>query len=143
MDIRSGRAVLSHRYHVAVWLRGALVLIASLIVEWHGPSMKSALLVLGLLLATGCGEDASCVEGGRTFAEGESWTCSDGCNLCGCVDGNAMGTLAKCPPSAASNPAAGKRLCEDGAGGHEHAETWSCPNASATCVCNDGTIEQK
>lgn len=100
------------------------------------------MLLLGLLLTTGCGDD-TCVEGGRTYSDSHTWTCSDGCNICQCAEGKAMGTLMNCSPEDASNVAAGRLRCEDDDGSHAHGDTWSCPNASGTCVCIDGTVEQK
>lgn len=76
-------------------------------------------LVLGVAAAAGCSDDdkpqeteslrgKACTEGGNTHASGTSWTCSDGCNTCGCNDGVVSSTTMACtdadPFQVDSNP---------------------------------------
>jgi hypothetical protein len=66
-------------------------------------------LLLGVLsvVGIGCSDDAKpeteplkqdgvCTEGGRTYKSGERWTCSDGCNSCGCDKGVISSTTMAC-----------------------------------------------
>jgi predicted nucleic acid-binding Zn-ribbon protein len=63
-------------------------------------------MVLGSFAAAGCSDDKpaetekltpkACTEGGNTHASGSSWTCSDGCNSCGCADGVVSQTSMAC-----------------------------------------------
>jgi hypothetical protein len=97
-------------------------------------------LALGLAAALGCaGCDGSCEGVGRTYEDGDHWTCSDGCNGCSCNTGTITSTAALCsdPPG----PAAGKLQCFDRVW-HEHGEIWTCPDGTE-CTCVDGTIGKK
>ncbi|MGZ3423598.1 MAG: hypothetical protein ACXVEF_12125 [Polyangiales bacterium] len=79
---------------------------------------------------TDAGSDASksCTEGGKTHASGESWTCSDGCNHCTCMDGVVASTTLACG-------------CSDSTGFHARGDSWKCPDGCNTCICNaDFTI---
>merc|ERR1712002_341410 len=38
----------------------------------------------------------TCIDGGIVYEEGQSWTCSDGCNRCWCSNGAIAQTLAGC-----------------------------------------------
>ncbi len=54
--------------------------------------------VLVALLLIGCKSDnnSSCEYEGKTYEDGESWTCSDGCNTCSCEDGELASSLMHC-----------------------------------------------
>ncbi len=63
-------------------------------------SVLAASLFTALSVLSGCNQ--SCEEGGHTYEDGESWTCSDGCNACGCDNGSINSTAKAC-----SDPDAG------------------------------------
>jgi len=48
--------------------------------------------------ASGCGNDGGCADGDRTYEDGDRWICPDGCNHCGCVDGDLVTTAMWCGP---------------------------------------------
>jgi hypothetical protein len=91
---------------------------------------------LGLVFAA-C--DGSCEDAGRTFDEGDQWTCSDGCNYCGCTDGTITSTAMGCPEPAGE--AAGKLVCQDD-GVHRHGESWDCDEGCSVCSCDDGRVSK-
>jgi hypothetical protein len=95
-----------------------------------------ALLSLMSMATAGC-ESSSCHDAGREFADGEQWTCADGCNYCGCDDGAITHTAMGCaePPG----PAAGKLVCQD-RGVHRHGEVWVCADGCSECTCSDGDV---
>ncbi len=99
--------------------------------------------MVGMLVAAApaCeSEDAtSCDEGGRTYEDGQNWTCSDGCNLCSCNDGTTASSLMGCPSP--PGPAAGKLMCEENDFWHQHGETWVCANGCDECSCSDGELQ--
>jgi hypothetical protein len=72
-------------------------------------------LCLVLLASMGAGCDATSCEdsSGNTYHEGAQWTCADGCNQCGCHDGEITRTLADC----SSAPGGSGGANEDGNGG--------------------------
>jgi hypothetical protein len=88
----------------------------------------------------GCGAQ-TCREGARTYGDGANWTCSDGCNICGCRDGVVGSTLKGCetPPG----PAAGKLKCEEGNFWHTHGEIWKCSDGCDACGCDDGRLTRE
>jgi hypothetical protein len=97
-----------------------------------------AALGLSVLVLGGCEEaPASCEDGDRTYADGAHWTCSDGCNFCGCSDGSVTTTAIGCPEP--PGPAAGKLQCHSEADDfwYTHGDTWACDGCS-TCSCSDG-----
>lgn len=49
------------------------------------------LLLSALSALLGCSAP-SCEQGGVTYASGESWGCSDGCNTCSCDAGSIVST---------------------------------------------------
>lgn len=99
--------------------------------QWCGLAVY--LLLLGL--NTAC--DGSCEVGGRTYENGAKWTCSDGCNQCGCNDGVAGGTLLAC--EGPRSPAAGMLYCQEDGAWHKHGSRWICSTGSP-CACDDGKI---
>jgi hypothetical protein len=38
-----------------------------------------------------------CMEGGNEYNDGDTWTCSDGCNKCKCDNGKVLSTKMACP----------------------------------------------
>ena len=68
-----------------------------------------ALAAVWVGTASGCGISSGCVDGDRVFADGDSWICSDGCNRCGCVDGEFVTTAMACgfPPEPEGDGGAG------------------------------------
>jgi hypothetical protein len=59
-----------------------------------------ALCLVGLLV--GCSSESTptppktCTEGGKTYALGATWRCSDGCNTCSCTAEGMSTTLIAC-----------------------------------------------
>jgi hypothetical protein len=93
-------------------------------------------LVSALALAPAC-NSGDCQDGRRTYEEGQNWTCSDGCNTCGCEDGEVTSTLIACPEP--PGPAAGKLKCFEGEYWHTHGETWTT-DSGCTHSCDDGHV---
>lgn len=65
----------------------------------HPRSSAHAWLLAGVILIApallqACGK--SCEYEGRTYDDGDKWTCSDGCNTCGCADGQVIPTRLAC-----------------------------------------------
>lgn len=86
------------------------------------------LLVTALLALLACG--APCKDSGTTYASGESWTCSDGCNTCSCEDGAVASTQMYCAAT-----------CTDETGTYVEGDSWSCPDGCNACTCEpDGAI---
>ena len=56
--------------------------------------LLAASLVTTVTVLSGCNQ--SCEDGGRTYEDGDSWTCSDGCNSCGCKNGSINSTAKAC-----------------------------------------------
>ena len=84
------------------------------------------LLVLLFLACAG----APCAVDGVEHPDGESWTCSDGCNTCTCENGAVASTLMACDVS-----------CVDTTGTYEPGDSWTCPDGCNTCFCEpDGGI---
>lgn len=81
--------------------------------------------------------DSSCDGGGRTFAEGDVWTCSDGCNSCSCNEGQVTSTLIGCPSP--PGPAANKLSCWDQNYWQPHGTSWACSDCDV-CSCSDGAV---
>jgi len=54
----------------------------------------AAMISFGAIGGYGC--NSSCEEGGREYADGESWMCSDDCNTCSCEDGQVTSTRKFC-----------------------------------------------
>ena len=100
--------------------------------------MCAAVLAL-LVLASAGGCSGACESHGRTFEDGEYWTCNDGCNACSCINGTVNKTLIDC--SGPPNPAANKLSCKDGDLLHPHGTEWTCDHGCGTCACDDGRIE--
>lgn len=100
--------------------------------SWTWPALASL-----LFSSWSCTDD--CIDGDRSYENGAVWTCSDGCNTCGCKDGQVTTTSAACigPPG----PAAGKLSCEDTNYWHRHGECWSCrDDGGDVCRCRDGRL---
>lgn len=90
-----------------------------------------------LALSVGCADDSStppaapdssspatCTEGGKTYAAGANWDCSDGCNRCHCEESGAV---------LATGEACG---CVDGPGRFfTVGSTWTCADGCNTCKC--------
>jgi hypothetical protein len=60
-------------------------------------------------VVTDAGGAKACVEGGKTYAHGASWKCSDGCNSCGCNNGELSSTTMACIET--GPPASPARRC--------------------------------
>lgn len=60
------------------------------------------------------GPDA-CNENGVTYANGATWTCSDGCNACSCDNGKVASDLHGCPPENAEGGVSNNTQWIDGA----------------------------
>lgn len=74
----------------------------------------------------------SCTEGGKTYAHGATWECSDGCNSCSCVDGLVSSTIMACleaGPDVRDANEAGKRCYQWPSG--THTSSTACPAPSA------------
>jgi len=91
--------------------------------------------VVSLTLLMGC-NSGECQEGGRTYENGQQWTCSDGCNFCACQEGDVATTALACPMPPGS--AAGKLDCDYGADHHRHGDVWTAANCMLSC--NDGHV---
>lgn len=101
-------------------------------------SRIASVLVLSGLVQSGCEDSpASCEDGDRSYPDGAHWTCSDGCNFCGCNDGSVSTTAILCPTL--PGPAAGKLQCEskEDSFWYVHGDTWTCGDCD-TCTCSDG-----
>src|SRR5262245_35943476 len=96
-----------------------------------------SVVLCGLLVFAAEGCDTSCDSDGRTFEDGDVWTCPDGCNVCSCDDGTIQSTLVGCEGE--PGPAANKLLCSVDGARHGHGDTWSCERCG-TCECNDGQV---
>lgn len=84
----------------------------------------TALLTLLACTSTPC-EDAL-----GAHADGDSWTCDDGCNTCACDNGAISSTEMACAS------------CVDATGTYAPGDTWTCEDGCNTCGCQeDGTIE--
>ena len=102
---------------------------------------KSKLVVgiaLVLITLVACGSDDTCTVGGRTYDNGASWTCDDGCNLCVCVDGRLSRTAEAC--SEKPGEAAGQLNCQANDGWHQHGDIWECGDDCRICGCDDGKV---
>jgi hypothetical protein len=109
-------------------------------------TIRSLLLacVLSSTLFAGCGHDKpKCKDGERTYEDGDSWTCADGCNYCECFDGEVRQTGGLCtePPG----PAAGKLAC--GSIARQHGSFWLCEDSQSdagceACWCDDGAVSR-
>ena len=89
----------------------------------------------------GCGDKPKCKTAERTYEDGDSWTCADGCNYCECFDGEVSQTAALCtePPG----PQAGKLAC--GSIARQHGSFWLCEDGERdagceACWCDDGVV---
>jgi hypothetical protein len=93
-------------------------------------------LVSAVALISGC-NSGECQDGGRTYEDGQNWTCGDGCNTCSCRDGDVLQTAIACaqPPGAA----AGKLKCFDGKLWRTHGETWTTASGCSHS-CDDGEV---
>jgi len=63
--------------------------------------MKRLIVLLAALALSmsgvGCDDsDKSCVDDGEVYLDGETWTCSDGCNTCHCDNGVVSSTTMWC-----------------------------------------------
>jgi hypothetical protein len=58
--------------------------------------MRAALAAVAMLLSITLSACDDCEEGGNTYSEGDRWTCSDGCNQCGCSNGGVNQTAKAC-----------------------------------------------
>jgi hypothetical protein len=87
----------------------------------------------------GCFGDDGCEDAGRDFAKSAIWTCSDGCNICTCEEGDVTSTDMACPQP--PGPAAGKLKCWSGSYWQTHGDHWTCnDDACSDCSCNDGRV---
>ena len=88
-------------------------------------------ILASLLTLIACGGAPCELNNGTTYADGETWTCDDGCNTCACEDGAVASTEMYCAAS-----------CTDATGTHTEGETWTCEDGCNTCSCtSDGTVE--
>jgi hypothetical protein len=71
-----------------------------------------------------------CREGGNKYKNGESWTCSDGCNTCRCINGSVASTKMACP----------KKGCMEGGNEYNDGESWTCSDGCNTCFCINGNV---
>lgn len=100
-------------------------------------------VVLATSAVTGLGTGAggctvfACSEGGRIYANGESWTCADGCNDCSCHNGATSKTAMSCDHE--PGPDAGMRYCVGPGWLFRHGESWTCED-DCTCRCDDGSV---
>jgi hypothetical protein len=106
--------------------------------------MSRAYLLISVL-AVACGSEVapsvtsdaagsrSCSEGGKTYAHGASWKCSDGCNSCGCSDGMISSTTMACIDG-------GPRSCTEGGSTYAHGASWPCSDGCNSCSCIDGLV---
>ena len=87
-----------------------------------------------------CGGADGCRDGDLRFQDGDVWTCSDGCNSCGCDDGlvSTTGIFCSSPPG----PAAGRLICREGGFQYMHGETWVCSDGVTHCSCSDGNVSR-
>jgi hypothetical protein len=89
------------------------------------------LILASLLTLIACG--APCEVDGVTYADGESWTCADGCNTCACENGAVASTLMACEAA----------TCTEGGVTYAAGQSWTCADGCNDCTClDDGTIEQ-
>ena len=93
-------------------------------------------LVSAVALISGC-NSGECQYDGRTYENGQNWTCSDGCYTCSCREGDVTQTAIGCakPPG----PAAGKLKCFDDDIWHTHGDTWTT-DSGCTHSCDDGQV---
>jgi len=104
---------------------------ATMILRWA----RRAAIAAAVLAVTGCNGE-SCSQAGKTYEEGERWTCADGCNECACSEGQITNTDKLCT---APGAAAGQRMCLDGGDAwHAHGTSWTC--ADGCCSCSDGEL---
>lgn len=119
----------------------------------------TALCLCSLLCFAGCESDpstppngeVSCTEGGESYAVGDNWTCSDGCNSCYCGEGGGISSTdldcssGSCTPEECGpEPGMPNSLCEDGVtmagpGDCEPQENGSCGWTIVECPdpCDD------
>jgi hypothetical protein len=97
---------------------------------------RLGVLVGAVTLVSGC-NSGECQDGGRTYEDGQSWTCGDGCNTCGCRDGEVSQTAIACFEPNVS--AAGKLKCFDDDVWHMHGDTWTT-DSGCTHSCDDGQL---
>ena len=88
------------------------------VVSLMGAAMLA--LVFGCQSSGGGDDEPVCEDGGQTYAVGENWGCSDGCNSCSCLEGGSVAStdlacIGECTPEECG-PAPGmpNDLCEDG-----------------------------
>ncbi len=73
---------------------------------------------------------APCEEGGRNYALGDQWPCSDGCNTCYCTEDGVESTLVACVST-----------CEYEGTTYTAGDEWTCSDGCNTCTCSeDGTV---
>jgi hypothetical protein len=101
--------------------------------------MTRILVVLMALAAVAC--DSSCEQAGRTYEDGDVWTCSDGCNSCGCTDGQMSSTGMACSEPPAEG--AGQLQCNEGGVWHAHGHPWTCSDGCSVCTCDDGQLSKQ
>jgi hypothetical protein len=86
-------------------------------------------LALSSLLACG----TPCEVDGVTYADGDTWTCADGCNTCACENGAVASTLMAC-----EDPS-----CTEGDVTYAVGDTWTCDDGCNTCSCEeDGSVSR-
>jgi hypothetical protein len=82
----------------------------------------------------------SCEHGDRVYEDGNSWTCSDGCNYCSCDNGAVTSTAIACPKP--PGPNANKLDCAGPEGGTvRHGDFWNC-GEDMCCRCDDGDVKR-
>jgi hypothetical protein len=99
------------------------------------------LFALAFVVGANACKDGSCEDGDRTYEDGDVWTCSDGCNHCGCHDGMKSTTAIGCPEP--PGEAAGKLQCWEGERWHVHGMPWTCRDGCSICTCNDGELSKQ
>ncbi len=71
-------------------------------------------------------DDLPCEEGGKRYALGDSWDCSDGCNTCFCEEDGVQATAVAC-----LDP------CFDGGEAYDIGDSWTCSDGCNTCTCTE------
>jgi hypothetical protein len=84
--------------------------------RWYRFGLVAGLGAVMASVVPACG-GASCKEGGRTYEDGASWTCSDGCNYCSCDDGVVSSTTMACGGAGGGGGKAGNGARASGGSG--------------------------